>query len=65
MYSGEGIGAAEGFDPCLCDLVFYQPQGDAVAMQHTLAAAPSLGQANPAGTETCWHHVLMAKSWEQ
>lgn len=30
-----------------------------------MAPAPSLGQENPAEPETFWHHVLMAKSWEQ
>lgn len=34
-------------------------------MQHALLPVPSLAQANLAGTETCWHHVLMAKSWQQ
>lgn len=26
MYPGEGIGAGEGFDPCVSDLIFYQPR---------------------------------------
>lgn len=65
MCSGEGIGAGEGSDPCIWDLISHQSQGDAAGMQHALAPAPSLGQVNPAGTETHWHCVLMAKSWEQ
>lgn len=40
------------------DLISLHLRSDAVGMQHALAPAPSLGQVNPAGTETgtvcCW-----------